>query len=119
MLLSISRLGSVATSFIIPRIIEVSGVVYAVWFGSVLSSGVALSGALYLLAARGISPIHQSDQIFESMSSVRQFSRVFWKLALICVLGYGGINTFPISAQRFLAAWFYHGDQRKAGAVTG
>lgn len=119
MVLSISRLGSVATSLLIPGIIETSGIVYAVWFGSILSSGVALAGAFYLITVRGISSVHQSSERIESMSSVRRFPRVFWKLALICLLGYGGINTFPISAQRFLAAWFYDGDQRKAGAVTG
>ncbi|KAJ5343822.1 uncharacterized protein N7506_003646 [Penicillium brevicompactum] len=119
MVLSISRLGSVATSFFIPGIIDISGVVYAVWFGSLVSSGVAIAGAFYLLAARGISSTHHNGQSSDTTNPVRQFPLVFWKLALICVLGYGGINTFPISAQRFLAKWFYGGDQRKAGAVTG
>ncbi|KAJ5345870.1 hypothetical protein N7452_003874 [Penicillium brevicompactum] len=105
--------------FFIPGIIDISGVVYAVWFGSLVSSGAAIAGAFYLLAARGISSTHHNGQSIDTTNPVRQFTRVFWKLALICVLGYGGINTFPISAQRFLAKWFYGGDQRKAGAVTG
>ncbi|KAB8075438.1 hypothetical protein BDV29DRAFT_171976 [Aspergillus leporis] len=44
--------------------------------------------------------------------------RIFWQLTLICILGYGGINTFTNSAQQFLAACFYRGDQRAPGAVT-
>ncbi|CAG8382056.1 unnamed protein product [Penicillium salamii] len=117
--LSVSRLGSVAKSAIIPVLIEDFGIVRAVWIGSMLSLGIAVVGAIYLLGVRGGTLVHHESENAGTMSPIRQFPSVFWKLAWICVLGYGGINTFPISAQRFLAAWFYDGDQRKAGAVTG
>ncbi|KGO71536.1 hypothetical protein PITC_051770 [Penicillium italicum] len=99
--------------------IEAFGVVCTVWVGSILSLGVAVTGSFYLLAVDGSTTLPHGSENLHSAYSARQFPRNFWQLALICILGYGGINTFTISAQRFLAAWFYDGDQRKAGATIG
>jgi hypothetical protein len=103
----------------VPRIIVALGVVCTVWLGSILSLGVAVIGSFYLLAVDGSTTLRHESESLRSAHSARRFPRAFWQLALICILGYGGINTFPISAQRFLAGWFYGGDQRKAGAATG
>ncbi|KAJ5784165.1 uncharacterized protein N7518_009842 [Penicillium psychrosexuale] len=98
--------------------VESFGVVCVVWIGSIVPLGVAVTGAFYLLAVDTTTSHHESENI-DSIKSLRQFPGVFWQLALICILCYGGIKTFTISAQRFLAAWFYDGDQRKAGVATG
>lgn len=52
------------------------------------------------------------------LASLSKYPWIFWQLGLICMLGYGSINTFTNSAQRFLAFTFYGGDQRAAGLAT-
>ncbi|KAL4950516.1 major facilitator superfamily domain-containing protein [Aspergillus filifer] len=52
-----------------------------------------------------------------SRTMIRHFPSVYWHLALICFLAYGCLNGFTNSAQRFLAARFYSGDQQAAGSA--
>ncbi|OGM48676.1 hypothetical protein ABOM_001983 [Aspergillus bombycis] len=113
-----SRLGSVANSMLVPGWTEASGVVSASWMGTVLPLGVTLLSCLYLLRLSDVAGPEASSNPPGFISSVSRFNRIYWQLGIVCVLGYGGINTFTNSAQRFLAAWFYKGDQRAAGSAT-
>lgn len=122
------RLGSVANSIIIPRLTQAHGVVAASWMGTGLSLGAGLLSAFYLVSMRNSEqketmPEEARDEDEEtgrnvnSRDSLFDYPYVFWQLGLICMLGYGGINTFTNSAQRFLAFTFYAGDQRAAGSA--
>ncbi|RDW59296.1 uncharacterized protein DSM5745_10991 [Aspergillus mulundensis] len=119
--LGAGRLGSVANSIIIPRVVEPYGVAPATWIATALSLGVAIAGALYLLTITKPEvdgARNEDDDCTNSAPlSFRQFSPVYWQLALICLLSYGCLNTFTNSAQRFLAVRYYHGDQRSAGSA--
>ncbi|KAL4906423.1 hypothetical protein BDW74DRAFT_176751 [Aspergillus multicolor] len=120
--LSAGRLGSVANSTIIPRVTELYGVAPATWIATALSLGVATIGALYLLTVTkpaADKPQHEDDGCTNAVDplSIRQFSSVFWQLALISFLTYGCLNPFTNSAQRFLAVRYYHGDQLSAGSA--
>ena len=116
--LGVSRLGSVANSLSIPSLIEVYGIVPATWIGSFISLAATVLGTVSLLAVTvsGAPTTRGAEAV--SAASWRQFPRVYWQLGLVCVVGYGGINTFTNSAQRFLASCFFHGDQKAAGAAV-
>ncbi|KAL6231802.1 hypothetical protein BDW75DRAFT_233326 [Aspergillus navahoensis] len=116
------RLGSVANTTIIPRLIELYGVASATWIATALSLGVATVGATYLLTIT--KPGADKPRIRNKDNpklivrlSFRQFSTDYRQLALVCLLSYGCLNTFTNSAQRFLAMRYYHGDQRAAGSA--
>ncbi|KAL4983583.1 major facilitator superfamily domain-containing protein [Aspergillus falconensis] len=120
--LGAGRLGSVANTTIIPRLIELYGVASATWIATALSLGVATVGATYLLTItkpRVDKPWirNEDNPKFIVRLSFDQFSPGYWQLALICLLSYGCLNTFTNSAQRFLAMCYYHGDQRTAGSA--
>ncbi|KAL5000674.1 major facilitator superfamily domain-containing protein [Aspergillus recurvatus] len=120
--LGAGRLGSVANTTIIPRLIEVYGVASATWIATALSLGVATVGAIYLLAITNPGADepwirNEDNPKFVVRLSFRQFSPAYWQLALVCLLSYGCLNTFTNSAQRFLAMRYYHGDQRAAGSA--
>ncbi|KAL2810090.1 major facilitator superfamily domain-containing protein [Aspergillus granulosus] len=130
--LGLGRLGSVSNSIIVPCLIEPYGVVAVAWIATVMSLGVSIVGLVSLLALP--DPATESDMTplisenphtalkskpFSPASSIRHFPRVFWHLALICLLSYGCVNTFTNSAQRLLALRFYDGNQPAAGgAIT-
>ena len=87
------------------------------------SFGCTLSGIYAQLQAKrgNAEEAHDEDEErgrnVNSRGSLFDYPYVFWQLGLICMLGYGGINTFTNSAQRFLAFTFYAGDQRAAGSA--
>ena len=124
------RLGSVTNSILIPRLAKAHGVVSAGWMGTGFSLGVSILSALYLISidnstgGKRTDTEESNDEEEETgmnvnfLSSLAQCPRIFWQLGLICMLGYGSINTFTNSAQRFLAFTFYCGDQRAAGSAT-
>jgi len=124
------RLGGVTNSILIPRLTKVHGVVAADWIGTGLSLGVSLLSALYLVSiddptgGKRTNTEESNDEEEETgininfLASLAQCPPIFWQLGLICTLGYGSINTFTNSAQRFLAFTFYGGDQRAAGSAT-
>lgn len=113
-LLGASRMGSVANSVATPQFVRSLGVVEAT------SIVITVTMSLTTLSSLSLNPslaAHQKDKAKPSfISCLRQFPLAFWQLILICVLGYGVINTFTNSAQRFLAARFFHNDQTVAGA---
>lgn len=122
------RFGSVANSIIIPRLTKTHGVVAADWMGTGLSIGVSLLSALYLVSIRNSErkdamseEAHgegeETERNVNVRSSLFDYPYVFWQVGIICMLGYGAINTFTNSAQRFLAFTFYAGDQRAAGSA--
>lgn len=125
--LSSWRLGSVTDSILIPRLAKVHGVVAAGWMGTVLALGVSVLSASYLVSIRDSVCTETNDDEGDvegrerNVSTLAIFSKcpwIFWQLGIIGMLGYGSINTFTNSAQRFLAFTFYGGDQRAAGSAT-
>ncbi|KAL4798815.1 major facilitator superfamily domain-containing protein [Aspergillus venezuelensis] len=136
--LCIGRLGSVANTTIVPRFIEYYGVVPATWIATGLVVGAAATGATSLLILtnsnfaghlddkEALTIMADEDRDSDSNDMgvapslgtvIRHFSPAYWQLALICVLTYGCLNSFTNSAQRFLAARFYRGDQQAAGSA--
>ncbi|KAK0105288.1 hypothetical protein ONS95_004328 [Cadophora gregata] len=119
-LLCISRLGSVATSILTPRLTEEYGVIAATWMSTCLAWAVTLPCATYLvlvdvdIAAEKSKPLALSNYT----NSLRRFPRVFWILAIICTTSYGCLGSFNNSAQRFLSSIFYQGDERAAGLAV-
>ncbi|CBF77657.1 uncharacterized protein ANIA_04374 [Aspergillus nidulans FGSC A4] len=116
------RLGSVANTAIIPRLIELYDVTSATWIATALSLGGVTLGASYLLSITKRSYDYsqvgdENNPKFIVPLSFRQYPSSYWLLALICFLSYGCLNTFTNSAQRFLATRYYHGDQRAAGSA--
>ncbi|GAQ11630.1 hypothetical protein ALT_8951 [Aspergillus lentulus] len=90
----------------------------ATWMGTLLSLGAIAISVTTLLALTNAVSRQTTAPDTGSAVPVRQLPRIYWHLSLICVLEYGGINTFTNSTQRFLASWFYHGNQRTAGLAT-
>lgn len=86
--------------------------------GTLLSLGAIAISVTTLLALTNAVSRQTTAPDTGSAVPVRQLPRIYWHLSLICVLEYGGINTFTNSTQRFLASWFYHGNQRTAGLAT-
>ncbi|KAL4879715.1 major facilitator superfamily domain-containing protein [Aspergillus karnatakaensis] len=124
--LGAGRLGSVANTVIVPRLIDPYGVVAVTWIATVLTLGVCIVGLVSLFAVTGTE--HQAsasakredeaeDEDAVPSFPFRAFPPVFWYLAVICLLGYGCLNAFTNSAQRFLATRFYEDDQRAAGSA--
>ncbi|KAL3475517.1 major facilitator superfamily domain-containing protein [Aspergillus californicus] len=127
--LGAGRLGSVANTLLVPRLSIPYGVVAVTWIATVISLGVSAIGAIYILTTMSptgdedavgdedIAPLRQTPDtnFVSSILHFRTFPRVFWHLSLICLLGYGCLNTFTNSGQRFLATRFYHDDQLAAG----
>ncbi|KAL4964822.1 major facilitator superfamily domain-containing protein [Aspergillus stella-maris] len=138
--LCMGRLGSVANTILVPRFIEYYGIVPATWIATGLVVGVAATGATSLLVLTSSNLAGQADDkealviiadedrdsdsngmgVAPSSGTrtlIRHFPSVYWQLALICILTYGCVNSFTNSAQRFLAARFYRGDQQAAGSA--
>ncbi|KAL4870735.1 hypothetical protein BDV12DRAFT_195208 [Aspergillus spectabilis] len=119
--LGAGRLGSVANTILIPRLIEPYGVVGVTWIATVLTLGVCIVSVFSLCAVMGDADktpaIDEDDKNVVTSFPFRVFPPVFWYLAVICLLGYGCLNAFTNSAQRFLATRFYAGDQRAAGSA--
>ncbi|KAL4778258.1 hypothetical protein BJX76DRAFT_352755 [Aspergillus varians] len=120
--LGAGRLGSVANTIVIPRLVGPYGIVSATWIATALSLGVATIGVVSLLSIA--KPAVHENLAMDGASSnflaplpFHQFPPVFWHLALMCLLSYGCLNTFTNSSQRFLAVRFYNGDQRAAGSA--
>ncbi|KAL2816064.1 major facilitator superfamily domain-containing protein [Aspergillus cavernicola] len=123
--LGTGRLGSVANTILIPRLIEPYGIVSVTWIATVLSLGISTIGLVLLLTIPDPTPdrplpINDTTNTNTNprpsiIPSIRHFHPVYWHLALICLLGYGCLNTFTNSAQRFLATAFYNNNQRTAG----
>ncbi|CEL10020.1 hypothetical protein ASPCAL13147 [Aspergillus calidoustus] len=129
--LCLARFGSVSNSIIIPILIEPYGVVTVTWLATLLSLGMPIIGLISLLTTP--DPATEADETLltpenpdtnlpakpiSAISSLRHFPRVFWHLAIICLLSYSCINTFTNSAQRLLATRFYDGDQAAAGEAV-
>ncbi|CZS91633.1 hypothetical protein WAI453_011823 [Rhynchosporium graminicola] len=121
MLLCISRLGSVATSVLTPRLTEKYGVVGASWASTSIAMAVSICCAAYLIfldrhtiVAEDSKPLALSTY----KDSLRRFPRVFWILAIICFASYGCLGPFNNSAQRFLSSRFYEGNERAAGLAV-
>ncbi|KAI9370032.1 major facilitator superfamily domain-containing protein [Aspergillus egyptiacus] len=122
--LSAGRMGSVANTLLVPRLLEPYGTVGATWIATLLTLTVATICALYLITIsssskdqpRNLTEDTDTDNHPSIAFPLRHFPPVFWQLALLCLLGYGVLNTFTNSAQRFLAIHFYHGNQRQAGS---
>ncbi|KAL5338960.1 major facilitator superfamily domain-containing protein [Aspergillus crustosus] len=119
--LGAGRLGSVANTILIPRLIEPYGVVGVTWIATVLTLGVCVVSVISLFAVMSddteIAAAGKEDEDTAGSFPFRAFPPVYWYLALICLLGYGCLNAFTNSAQRFLAARYYEGDQRAAGSA--
>ncbi|KAF4171737.1 hypothetical protein CNMCM8060_002419 [Aspergillus lentulus] len=116
--LGVSRLGSVAASTLIPNMIGSSNVVSATWMGTLLLLGAIAISVSTLLAFTNALSGQTTAPDTGSAAPLRQLPRIYGHRSLICVLGYGGINTFTNSTQRFLASRFYHANQRTAGLAT-
>ncbi|KAL4929498.1 major facilitator superfamily domain-containing protein [Aspergillus undulatus] len=132
--LGAGRLGSVANTVIVPHMIGPYGITSATWTATALAVGFAVIGLISLLMiTRPRCQVDDEDPLRAATvegkikitpagtvpsSNVGQFPTVFWYLAMICLLGYGCLNTFTNSAPRFLATRFYDGDQRAAGSAT-
>ncbi|KAH8817472.1 major facilitator superfamily domain-containing protein [Xylogone sp. PMI_703] len=113
-----AKIGSVANSNTTPRFVEAYGIVPAVWAVTVISLAVLILGTLYLLS-RSDESSHKKKEQINYLESIRKLSSIYWQLTIICILGYGGINTFTNSAQRFLASQYYAGDQSASGSAIG
>ncbi|KAL2062259.1 hypothetical protein VTL71DRAFT_6525 [Oculimacula yallundae] len=122
-LLCISRLGSVATSVLTPRLTKEYGVTGATWVSTSIAILVSLCCAAYLSLVTSDTSAETSEPEPLTLStyknSLRRFPRVFWILAVICFASYGCLGPFNNSAQRFLSSRFYKGDERAAGLAIG
>jgi nitrate/nitrite transporter NarK len=116
-LLCISRVGSVATSIVTPRLTQAYGVLTATWISTVVAVVVTLSCAAYLLIM-DTAASKRAKIVPSYKESIHHFPRVFWLLAIICVATYGCLGPFNNSAQRFLSSRFYDGDERAAGLAV-
>ena len=113
-LLGASRLGNVTNSIVMPRLVKSLGVVPATFFVTAVAMGVTALSSFSLMSTLAV---YTKDKARPSLiASLRQFPLTYWQLLAICALGSGGINTFTNSAQRYLAARFFDGDQSAAGA---
>ena len=92
------RLGSVASSIIIPRLTQAYGVVAANWMGPGLSLGAGLLSAFYPVSIRNseqkdTTPEDVHGEYEETGTNVNiraslfDYPYVFWQLGLICMLG--------------------------------
>jgi hypothetical protein len=117
-LLGVSRLGSVATSILTPRLTSAHGVVFASWASTIIALLVSIPCVFYVLAndAAHLGSETQSNSRFKN--SVKRLPRIFWLLGLICIAFYGCYGPFNNSALRFLASRFYNDDQEVAGLAV-
>ena len=113
-LLCSSRLGSVSNSIVTPRLVESMGPFPSAFIVIAVSMGVVILS--YLSLTPSLAVHKQSQAGFTFLASLRGFNSTFWLLIVVCAVGYGAINTFTNSAQRFLAAQFFDGDQITAGS---
>ncbi|TVY48925.1 Major facilitator superfamily domain-containing protein [Lachnellula occidentalis] len=121
MLLCISRLGSVATSVVIPRLTGAYSIPTATWISTIIALTVTSSCAIYILIM-GNAVSEKEEEKFPVPCYRESFSRlpgVFWLLSIICVATYGCLVPFNNSAQRFLASRFYDGNESAAGLAVG
>lgn len=112
-LLGASRMGSVADSIITPALVARYGVAPTTWMVILVPMSCTLLCSLIL--ARGLKPRRRGGATSLDFTALRRLPQVYWQLILLCILGYGGINTFTNSAQRFIAERFFKDDQPKAG----
>jgi hypothetical protein len=94
------------------------GVVATIWIGTLLSTAVVTISTASLLAIKNAVPPQVTNPKTKPVASLRHLPRIYWYLSLVSILGYGGINSFNNSAQRFLASRFYNGDERPAGLAA-
>ncbi|TVY41987.1 Major facilitator superfamily domain-containing protein [Lachnellula occidentalis] len=117
-LLGLSRLGSVATSILTPRLTSAHGVIFASWASTIIALLVSVPCVIYVLAndAAQSSSGTQSESRFKD--SLKRFPRIFWLLGIICIAFYGCYGPFNNSAIRFIASRFYNDDQEVAGIAV-
>lgn len=107
------RLGPVMNEMVAPVLIDQYGVSFATWSVSLAPVCLTFLSACYLVPL--LSAGQKRSLSDTSFASMKILPRSYWQLAWICVFGYACMNTFGNSAQRFLAAWSFNGDQVAAG----
>ncbi|KAK3651064.1 hypothetical protein LTR22_012312 [Elasticomyces elasticus] len=115
--LAIARFGGVVDFLVTPRLVESFGVVTAVWLVTAMAMGVTALGCLSLLLGLPNRATKHMVKL-STVATIRRLPSIYWQLLLICVLGYGGINTFTNSVQRFLAVRYFNGSQSQAGSAA-
>lgn len=111
--IGVPRLSSVANSIVTPVLINRYGVPSTVWIVTTVPVIMTVLSAWYMTP---LLPVAQKSSLADvSLTSIKLLPSSYWQLSGICVLGYACINTFNNSAQRFLAAWLFDGDQVAAG----
>ncbi|KAK7960754.1 hypothetical protein PG988_011968 [Apiospora saccharicola] len=117
MALGVPRLGAVANAAVLPALVQRYGVPAATWAFGLVPLSLTVLSALYMAPLLGEAAADPGSPFAAgaSLAYVRHLSRAYWKLACICVTGYACMNSFGNSAQRFLAAWYFGGDQVAAG----
>lgn len=117
MALGVPRLGAVANAAVLPVLVGRFSLARATWAFSLVPLFLDILSALYMAPLLSDAAAHQGSPFAPrtSLASVKHLSRTYWKFACICVSGYACINSFRNSAQRFLAAWYFSGDQVAAG----
>src|SRR5699024_1641185 len=95
------RLGSVTNPILVPWLAKVHGVVAAGWMGTVVTLGVSILSASYLVSINESVNTETDDEEGEVGGRERDVSIlallskcpwIFWQLGIIFMLGYGSIN---------------------------
>lgn len=122
-IMAIATLGTVANTFITPRLVHTNGVVSATWLVSIAGLLACTSGVASILRLDVKSTAnhhrHQPSQKVNVLGMLKRMPPQYWQLCMICITVYGCIFPFNNSAQQFLATTFYNGDETTAGSVVG
>lgn len=117
MMIAIS--GTISNTFITPRLAHSSGVVAASWITSMTCLIVCGFSVYKILSMDPKSFKDYRPSKVNVLGLLKRMPPQYWQLCVICVLAYGSIGPFNNSAQQFLAATFYDGDQTISGSVVG
>jgi hypothetical protein len=115
----IGTLGTIANSFITPRLAHATGVSKAAWLTSISCVTVAVFSATKIFGMDfKASESHKASNV-NVVAILKRMPPQYWQLCIICFLIAGCISPFNNSAQQFLATTFYDGDETVAGSVVG
>lgn len=115
----LATMGTVANSFITPRLAYLSGVVVSTWLITITC---ILASSICFVKILGMdfksSESHKPSKV-NVLAVLKRMPPQYWQLCIMAVLTAGCISPFNNTAQEFMAETFYGGDETVAGSVVG
>jgi hypothetical protein len=113
--LAACRTGGILNFYTTAKLVDHYGIVKSTWLVTAIAILPTSLGGLYLVRSEILNK-SRSDKVESFWDTVRRLPGIYWSLLTVCITGFACISPFANSVQRFLANWYFDGDEKKAGS---